>query len=543
MKRSRSKSFKLEELHYRHFYRIQGLDFDELADLYPESLGLYVGYNNKYHVNKDKKIDWNNINAQLCLTKTLLYHDFGITVTLLPEFLCPTVPNRLNYICWISELLDLTLNPYKNNIIVDIGTGGSLIYPLLGCRCFGWSFIGSDINSNSISLGNQNIINNQHIIGNNKFIKIVKVNTSDYIQNIINKTIQHQTNGVINITKILKSIGYSDKILLRGSLRNALISGNYENNVIEKEFNFYNNDNYDIELNVHNGLIAACMTNPPFYSEYEIIEQNQYTICTGNKDEMVTIGGEVSFIIAIIMDSLVLGNLIGWYTCMLGKKTSFDFIFNLLQTQDFLGITTLPYVYSYRLTQGRTLRWCIAWSWNYNKSDAKPLFFYHHIRDFISTFLPNETLKPDDFNLLQSSIYERINLIISDYNRVDSNYKKINFDLIFVEINNFAAPNNIQNSRSFIEGKINSSTVVRIYCNIFCSFQGLADFNKLCDGDKIFIEILHLTPTALIDTFDNYDFKLFFDFFRTDFERINRKWRRIKSRFEKSTVIIQSEVK
>ena len=534
-KRSRGISFKLEDLHYRHFYRIRGLNFELLAKLYPDSFGIHVGYSKKKN-DSNTIIDWNDISAQLSLTKTLLYHDFGIKITLLPEFLCPTVPNRLNYLCWISEILDLTIQPNKNHIIVDIGTGGSLIYPLLGCRYFGWSFVGSDINSNAISLGNQNIINNQHIIDNGKFIKIVKVDTSDYIQSIISEIIQ-QINGTINITKILQSNSYSNKLLLRGALRNALISGTYEENVIERERNFYSTEKYDIEESKHHELIAACMTNPPFYSEYEIIGQSEYTVCSGNKDEMVTIGGEISFIIAIIMDSIILGGFVGWYTCMLGKKSSHDFIFNLLQSQELLGIAKLPFVRSYRLTQGRTFRWCLAWTWKYNINDAKPLFFYHGIRDFISTFLPNESLSSGDLNLIKSSIYKRTNLIISDYNRVDSNYKKIDFDSAFVEINNFFAPNNTQYSRSFIEGKINSISVIRIYCDVFCKIQDLDDLNKLCDEDKISIEIIHLTPNACVETFDKINFKLFFEFFRMNFERVNRKWRRIKLRCENLTSI------
>ena len=46
-KRSRGISFKLEDLHYRHFYRIRGLNFELLAKLYPDSFGIHVGYSKK----------------------------------------------------------------------------------------------------------------------------------------------------------------------------------------------------------------------------------------------------------------------------------------------------------------------------------------------------------------------------------------------------------------------------------------------------------------------------------------------------------------
>lgn len=61
--------------------------------------------------------------------------------------LCPTVPNRLNYIHWIEDLLSDTISKNnKNGDIVrgfDIGTGANCIYPLLGASLLGWSFVGS----------------------------------------------------------------------------------------------------------------------------------------------------------------------------------------------------------------------------------------------------------------------------------------------------------------------------------------------------------------------------------------------------------------
>lgn len=62
--------------------------------------------------------------------------------------LCPTVPNRSNYIHWIEDLLasDIIVrnNNSKENVRgFDIGTGANCIYPLLGASLLGWSFVGS----------------------------------------------------------------------------------------------------------------------------------------------------------------------------------------------------------------------------------------------------------------------------------------------------------------------------------------------------------------------------------------------------------------
>jgi ribosomal protein L11 methylase PrmA len=42
-------------------------------------------------------------------------------------------------------------------MVLDIGTGASCIYPLLGAKHFGWSFIASDIDSTAIASASCNV--------------------------------------------------------------------------------------------------------------------------------------------------------------------------------------------------------------------------------------------------------------------------------------------------------------------------------------------------------------------------------------------------
>jgi 23S rRNA (adenine1618-N6)-methyltransferase len=71
------------------------------------------------------------------------------TVRWIPDGqLCPTVPNRSNYIHWIEDLLSSDLIPPIPSSSgrvrgFDIGTGANCIYPLLGASLLGWSFVGS----------------------------------------------------------------------------------------------------------------------------------------------------------------------------------------------------------------------------------------------------------------------------------------------------------------------------------------------------------------------------------------------------------------
>lgn len=56
----------------------------------------------------------------------------------------PQVPNRHNYILWLKGLMDSTSyeKPGERTVVgIDIGTGASCIYPLLGTAQRDWSFI------------------------------------------------------------------------------------------------------------------------------------------------------------------------------------------------------------------------------------------------------------------------------------------------------------------------------------------------------------------------------------------------------------------
>jgi 23S rRNA A1618 N6-methylase RlmF len=101
------------------------------------------------------------------LTQVLLLNDFGLRVILPPDRLCPPLPNRINYLCWLSELLDFQLDYqlpdqsiWKTIPLLDIGVGASCIYPLLGNKLFHWNFVGSDIDHDSLRWAQQLILSN-----------------------------------------------------------------------------------------------------------------------------------------------------------------------------------------------------------------------------------------------------------------------------------------------------------------------------------------------------------------------------------------------
>ena len=65
--------------------------------------------------------------------------------------LIPAIPSRLLYLDWIHKILGIANAPSQQSIKgVDIGTGASLIYPILGFLKYNWRFIATEIHEDSI---------------------------------------------------------------------------------------------------------------------------------------------------------------------------------------------------------------------------------------------------------------------------------------------------------------------------------------------------------------------------------------------------------
>lgn len=105
---------------------------------------------------QDESIDFSNPDAVMMLNKALLKHFYDIHHWNLPSgYLCPPVPGRADYLHHLADLLASCNNeiiPVGTKIkCLDIGVGANCIYPIIGHKEYGWSFIGSDIEPTAIS--------------------------------------------------------------------------------------------------------------------------------------------------------------------------------------------------------------------------------------------------------------------------------------------------------------------------------------------------------------------------------------------------------
>lgn len=145
-------------LHPRNIHR-QGYDFQALLKESPD-LASYIKANPH---DGSPTIDYADPDAVLVLNQALLSFHYKVKNWSIPKgHLCPTVPGRADYLHYISDLLSENNSakpPVGPNIKgLDIGTGTSCIYPLLGNSIYGWKFVGVDINPDAIN-NVKNILN------------------------------------------------------------------------------------------------------------------------------------------------------------------------------------------------------------------------------------------------------------------------------------------------------------------------------------------------------------------------------------------------
>lgn len=100
-------------------------------------------------------VNFHNPRAVVALNKALLQVHYGVTYWDVPAgYLCPPVPSRSDYLHHIADLLAADFGgmvPTGKGVLgVDIGTGASLIYPLLGHSLYQWQFLGTDIDAEAV---------------------------------------------------------------------------------------------------------------------------------------------------------------------------------------------------------------------------------------------------------------------------------------------------------------------------------------------------------------------------------------------------------
>ncbi|XP_073140433.1 uncharacterized protein [Henckelia pumila] len=339
-KRKRKSNGEKRGIHPRNKYSGNPPDFCLLASLYP-SFQPYVFYSRE----GKPKIDWTDFNATRELTRVLLLHDHRLDWWIPDGQLCPTVPNRSNYIHWIEDLLasNLISGTWADDRVngFDIGTGANCIYPLLGASLLGWKFVGSDVTDVAIEWAKINVMNNLHI---SDLIEIRRVECKDGIFDVEELQLKKQNSSECDLDSHL------EKTLEIGPAPPS------EFNVSSGKTQDYCGPSVLLGVVKDGENFDFCMCNPPFFETMEEAGLNPNTSCGGTSEEMVCLGGERAFISRIIGDSVQLKHRFRWFTSMVGRKSNLRLLVAELWENGVTVVKTTEFV------QGMTSRWGLAWS-------------------------------------------------------------------------------------------------------------------------------------------------------------------------------------
>jgi 23S rRNA (adenine1618-N6)-methyltransferase len=291
-------------LHPRNKHR-ERYNFKELVASCPE-LAPYVIINDY----DDESIDFFNPDAVMMLNKALLKHFYKIDKWNLPEgYLCPPIPNRADYIHYMADLLAERNNgkiPTGSSIkVFDVGVGANCIYPLIGNREYGWSFVGSDNKPEALKSAKDILENNGEIKGNVELR--LQPNSSNIFKGIVKE------NELFDFT-ICNPPFYSSFEESR--------SGN-----IRKLSNLRGKPIKEIARNFG-----------------------------GNNMELWCDGGEEKFAKRIIEQSKLIANSCFWFSTMISKQAHLESIYKALYNAEAVEVKTIS------MTQGNKSSRIVAWT-------------------------------------------------------------------------------------------------------------------------------------------------------------------------------------
>ncbi|MFY0606076.1 MAG: 23S rRNA (adenine(1618)-N(6))-methyltransferase RlmF [Cyclobacteriaceae bacterium] len=277
------------KLHPRNKHR-DGYDLDALQRVCPE-LTPFIKPSKSGH----NTIDFSNPKAVKALNRSLLFHSFGLKYWDFPDNnLCPPIPGREDYIHYAADLLEEITGANPNNsqiTCLDIGTGASCIYPMLGVQLYNWMFIASDIDRASISSSETIAQHNPSLEGKIDFR--LQQNSNNIFKGVIHE------NEKITLTVCNPPFHASIEEAQKGTLRKIknLTGGKSK----KRTLNF-----------------------------------------SGRENELVYPGGELSFILKMIDESIHLSESTLLFTTLVSKESNLKPILQELRRIKVKGSWTVP---------------------------------------------------------------------------------------------------------------------------------------------------------------------------------------------------------
>jgi len=299
-------------LHNKNIHR-HGYDFNALVKAHAELKPFVI--NNPH--NHQNTIDFSNTNAVKALNVALLKNHYQIIRWDFPQgYLCPPIPGRVDYIHYLNDLLSDTKikQSHKHKItVLDIGTGASCIYPILGARAYGWHFIASDIDPLSIKTAKNNVAANKNIA------------------NHINCRLQKNSANIFQ--GIIEDNEYYHLSMCNPPFHKSLADASIGTTRKWKNLNKTNKNDKKNHLNFG-----------------------------GQKAELWYQGGELAFIKKMIKESIIYQNQVLWFTCLVSKKE------HLSKLKLYLKEAQVKQIKIINMSQGQKTSRFIAWRFHHRCS-------------------------------------------------------------------------------------------------------------------------------------------------------------------------------
>ncbi len=298
-------------LHIKNRHR-HGYNFNTLAKAHPELTNFII--KNKF--NGQATIDFSNANAVKSLNLALLKKDYQIDDWEIPQgFLCPPIPGRVDYIHYLADLLNgtqLSCEQAKLPVtVLDIGTGASCIYPILGQREYNWNFVATDIDKISIKFANKNIQNNNSL--------------SHHVNCRLQANADHIFTGIIQENE------FYHLTMCNPPFHKSLAEASQGTQQKWQKLNK-----------------SAKQAKPKDTSNLNF---------GGQKAELWCKGGELAFIRKMIKESKYFQKQVLWFTCLVSKKD------NLSQIKLSLKKAKVSDIKVIKMAQGQKISRFIAWSY------------------------------------------------------------------------------------------------------------------------------------------------------------------------------------
>lgn len=292
------------KLHPRNKHR-ERYDFKQLIESWPD-LAAFV----KPNAYGDESVNFFDPAAVKALNQALLKHYYQIDHWVIPpDYLCPPIPGRADYLHHVADLLASYHQgkvPHGPKIrCLDVGVGANCIYPIIGHREYGWSFVGTEVDPISVASANK-------IIDSNDGLK-------EGIE------IRQQNNPKLILHGMIKADEFFDLIVCNPPFHASLEEA--QAGTLRKLKN----------------LKAKKIKKP--VSNFG-----------GQTNELWYEGGEVAFVQKMIRESSAYANSCFMFSTLISKEANLNKIYRALDREKAVEVETIP------MGQGNKISRIVAWT-------------------------------------------------------------------------------------------------------------------------------------------------------------------------------------